>query len=195
LEAAKLVLREILDLGYEIREYWTVSESREMRAQAVFEEEVPVKPKAWHQPQPIPFDQLSPEEKKRVMKRKKSKFLQRKKKPSVVYPVVCFVADLGGGNYIKIMLVKRPADEDMNSELDDRWYPAFAQTEEQGGFLERWFVFHFDPEDIHAYQVPPKIIGYTESKKEFTDERLHQVEPNRRRKPRVRFQRPEADKA
>lgn len=145
LYAAKVVLREILDLGYEIKDYWTISESRELRAEAVLSDDAPVKPKVWFLPHPIPFEQLTQEEKKRVMKRQKSKFWSRKKAPAIVYPVFCLVVDLGGGNFIKIILVKRPVDEDTNSELDDRWYPAFVKTEENAGLVERYFIFHFHP--------------------------------------------------
>lgn len=99
-----------------------------------------------------------------------------------------FVVDLGTGICIKIFLVKREEHSRRNSELDDRWYPAFAQI--VMGIKERFFILHFAPTDINAYDVPPRIIGYSEVPIDQSDEvlswrRMHNIEPNRHDWPKV----------
>jgi len=99
-----------------------------------------------------------------------------------------FVVDLGADICIKIFLVKREEHSRRNSELDDRWYPAFAQI--VMGFEERSFILHFAPADINAYDVPPRIIGYSEvpinqSDKVLSWRRMHNIEPNRHDRPKV----------
>ncbi|MFH1909806.1 MAG: hypothetical protein ABIJ72_01250 [bacterium] len=99
-----------------------------------------------------------------------------------------FVVDFGVDICIKIFLVKREEHSRRNSELDDRWYPAFAQIEM--GIEERLFILHFAPTDINAYDAPPKIIGYSEvpinqSDKVLSWRRMHNIEPNRHDRPKV----------
>lgn len=101
---------------------------------------------------------------------------------------IMFTADLGSDTAIHVFLIKRKEHRKRNSELDDRWYPAFAWVEE--GFEESFFILHFSPKDIHAYYAPPKIIGYSEvavvdRDKVLSYKRMHNVEPNRHVKPKV----------
>jgi len=102
-----------------------------------------------------------------------------------------FTAFLGGESFASIYLAKRRVHPRRNSELDDRWYPAFAKVQEGLG-EPRYFMLHFSPRDIHAFEVPPRVIGYTEVSARDVDrvlsgKRMGDVEFNRHARPKVYF--------
>ena len=95
-----------------------------------------------------------------------------------------FFAELAQDKTIKVFLVKRRVCKDTNSELDDRWFPAFAKIEIE--LEEQFLILYFSPKDIHAYNAPPMILGCTIVQRgTLSGKRLANIEPNRKGNPKI----------